>query len=352
MATPALRRPMLRAVLSLPIPILRALSGGGVVYRNGRTLDPRLQFIAEAARRYPPLSALPPAEARRLAAEELELVKATRPAGVAVEDRVAPGPGGQRKVRLYRPRNQDPAVPLLVFAHQGGGVLGDLETDDAFCALLAADCRCPVLSVDYRLAPEDRFPAGFEDMLAAYRWARDNAAHIGAPAGRAMIGGASMGGGFAAAVCHRLKRDGDPQPELQLLVYPAVDLAAEPPSAAQGDAPFLAGDIMAWFLAQYVGADLSPADPALSPLREPDMTGLAPALVAVAGFDPLLDQGQVYARRLMDAGVPVTFRCYDSLCHGFTAFAGAVPAAQAACEQLAGLVRQAARKVDIPPTFP
>jgi acetyl esterase/lipase len=181
-------------------------------------------------------------------------------------------------------------------------------------------------------------------MLAAYRWARDNAAHFGAPPGRAMIGGASMGGGFAAAVCHRLKRDAEPQPELQLLVYPAVDLAAEPAAVAKGEAYPLTGEIMEWFLAQYVGADLSPGDPALSPLREPDLSGLAPAVVATAGFDPLLDQGQVYARRLMDAGVPVTFRCYDTLCHGFTAFTGAVPAAQAACEQLAGLVRAALRR--------
>jgi len=315
-----MRRATLRAILTLPTPLLRALSGGKAFYRNGRTLDPRLQFIAEASRRYPPLDTLPPQEARRLASAGVAAVAGSLPKGVRTQAMTVPAPGGPRPARLYRPPDQDPAAAVMVFAHQGGGVIGDLEEEDAFCGLLAAEGRMPVLAVDYRLAPEHRYPAGFEDVLAAYRWARDNAAHFGGPAGRAAVGGSSTGGGFAAAICHALKRAGEAQP-------------------GQGDLFPLTGAVAAWFLGQYLTADMSPDDPRLSPVREPDLSGLAPAIVALAGFDFLLDQGQVYARRLMDAGVPVTFRCYDSLCHGFTAFTGAAPAAQTACLDIARLAR-------------
>jgi acetyl esterase len=333
---------MLRTLLSLPAPVLRGLSGGAVVYRGGRTLDPRLQFIGEAAARRPLLSTLPPVEARRVYDEAIALLQGPPPKGVQIGAVTLPGGDGERPARLYRPADPDPATPVMVFAHQGGGVVGGLDSDHGFCGLLADVLRGPVVSVDYRLAPEHRFPAGLDDVLAAYRWCRDNAGQLGAPAGRAMIGGASMGGGFAAAATHRLKQSGEPQPDLQLLIYPAVDLANEAPSIAlYGDSAFLASELMAWFLAQYVGADLDPADPRLSPLRETDFAGLAPAIVALAGFDPLVDQGEAYARRLRESGTPVTFRCYDSLSHGFTAFTGMVPAAEAACREVAALARRA-----------
>jgi acetyl esterase/lipase len=231
---------------------------------------------------------------------------------------------------------------VLVYAHMGGGVIGDLETAHVFCTVLAKLARCPVLSVDYRLAPENRFPAGFEDVLAAYRWARDNAVLVfGAPPGHAAIGGDSMGGAFAAALCQELKRLGEPQPALQLLIYPAVDLASESASmTTYADAYPLSRALMDWFVGHYLGPNDDPADPRLSPIRAADLAGLAPAVIATAGFDPLVDQGEAYARRLQAAGVPLTYRCYDALAHGFTAMAGAVPLADAACREIAGLVRE------------
>jgi acetyl esterase/lipase len=198
-----------------------------------------------------------------------------------------------------------------------------------------------VLSVDYRLAPEHRFPAGLEDVLAAYRWGRDNAARFGAPAGRCAIGGDSMGGNFAAVICQALERAGEPQPDLQLLVYPCVDVACESASmTTYADAFPLSRPLMDWFIGHYMGPQDDPKDLRLSPLLEPDLMGLAPAVVVTAGFDPLLDQGEAYARRLKAAGVPVVYRCYDSLAHGFTAFTGAVPCADVACREIAGLVRE------------
>jgi acetyl esterase/lipase len=261
---------------------------------------------------------------------------------VGLEDLSLEGPRGPVLARAYRPRNQDPAAPLLVYAHMGGGVVGDLETCHAICALLARAARCPVLSVDYGLAPEHRFPAGLEDVLAAYRWGRDNAQRFGAPPAQAAIGGDSMGGNFAAVICQLLRRAGEPQPVLQLLICPFVDAADEHPSMAlYADAFPLSRALMDWFVDQYIGPGDGPADTRLSPLREPDLTGLAPAIVATAGFDPLLDQGEAYARRLREAGVPVVYRAYDSLAHGFTSFTGAVPAADAACREIAALVREA-----------
>jgi acetyl esterase len=341
MALPATQRLILRKVLSLPTPILRLLSGGGVVYQGGRTLDPRLQFLAAQARGAPPMTTMTPEEARRASAQALAAVSGEPEPGVHAEYIAIEGPGGSIPARVYRPDVQDPAAPLLVYAHMGGGVIGDLETCHVFCTILAKVGRAPVLSVDYRLAPEHRFPAGLDDMLAAYRFGRDNAARFGAPAGVAAIGGDSMGGSFAAVICQALKRAGEPQPALQLLVYPCADVASETASmTTYADAFPLNRATMDWFMGHYLGPGDDPADPRLSPLREKDLAGLAPAIVVTAGFDPLIDQGLAYARALKAGGVPVVYRCYDGLAHAFTAFTGAVPAADVACREIAGLVRE------------
>jgi acetyl esterase len=341
MAAPATQRLLLRRLLTLPAPVLRMMSGGGVVYQGGRTLDPRFQFLAAQARGATPMTALTPEEARRASAQGLAAVAGEPEPGVRDEILILEGPGGPLPVRVYRPEAQDPAAPLLVYAHMGGGVIGDLEMCHAFCGILARTGRCAVLSVDYRLAPEHRFPAGLEDMAFAWRWARDHADRFGAPAGQAAIGGDSMGAGFAAAVCQELRRLGEAQPALQLLVYPCVDVACESASMTiYADAFPLTRAKMDWFMRHYLGPGDDPADPRLSPLRAADLSGLAPAVVVTAGFDPLLDQGEAYARRLREAGVPVAYRCYDSLPHGFSAFIGAAPAADVACREVAGLVRE------------
>jgi acetyl esterase len=341
MADPATQRFILKAILALPTPILRLMSGGGVVFQGGRTLDPRLQFLANAGRNAPPLESLTPEAARAGTAQALAATCGPRESGVSVEPLTIDGPGGPIALRAYRPPQPDPAAPLMVFAHFGGGVIGDLETCDAFCSILAKVARCAVVSVAYRLAPEHRFPAGLQDVLAAYRWARDNTARFGAPAGKVAIGGDSMGGNFAAVLAQEMKRCGEPQPALQLLVYPAVDAASETQSmTTYADAYPLSRAAMDWFMGHYLGAEADPADPRASPIRTEDLSGLAPALVVTAGFDPLVDQGEAYAKRLRDAGVPVVYRCYDGLAHGFTAFTGVVPAADVACREIAGLLRE------------
>src|SRR5690242_16329211 len=208
------------------------MSGGGVVYQGGRTLDPHFQFLTAAARALPAIYTLGAAEGRAASAAGLKSVAGKREPGVKVEDFTIDGPGGALPLRSYRPADQDTKAPLMVFAHFGGGVIGDLETCDAFCSIIAKIARCAVVSVDYRLAPEHKYPAGLEDTIAAYRWARDNAARFGAPEGVAAIGGDSMGGNFSAILAQEMKRSGEPQPAVQLLIYPAVDVSSETQSMA------------------------------------------------------------------------------------------------------------------------
>jgi acetyl esterase len=343
MADPPFQKLLFKTVMSLPAPVLRIMSGGSAVWLGGRTLDPRFQFIAHAARRAQGSSeqAFSPQTVRPRVAQGLARTQGAPEPGVVFEAVTVEGPGGPISCRLYRPPVQDPAAPVMVFAHMGGGVVGDLETCHAFCTVLAKAGRGPVLSVDYRLAPEHRFPAGLEDVLAAYHFARDHPARFGTQEGRVSVGGDSMGGNFAAVICQMLKAAGEAQPVVQLLVYPAVDMASETQSmTTYGDTYPLGGGVMQWFAANYIGSEAGPADPRLSPIKTADLTGLAPAVVVTAGFDPLIDQGEAYARRLKDAGVPVAYRCYDSLLHGFTAFTGAVPAADTACREIAGLLRE------------
>ncbi|MFN9848070.1 MAG: alpha/beta hydrolase [Alphaproteobacteria bacterium] len=338
MASAAIQRLIAQALLSLPTPILRAMSGGGVVYVGGRTLDPRLQFLASQGRNAPPISSLSPEEARRGEITGLALVSGALEPGVRVDSLSVPGAAGPVPARLYRPERQDASAPLMVWAHMGGGVIGTLDTSHRFCSMLARITRGPVLSVDYRLAPEHRFPAGLEDVLAAYRWARDQASTYGARG--VAIGGDSMGGSFAAIICQDLKRVGEEQPVLQLMLYPCTDVASETQSmSTYADAFPLNRAMMDWFMGHYLGPDTDPADPRLSPLKAADLSGLAPAVIATAGFDPLIDQGAAYGQKLRDAGIATTWRSYDSLCHGFASFTGAVPAADAACREIAGLVR-------------
>ncbi len=339
MASAFAQRLIVRAVLALPTPILRLMAGGGVVYVGGRTLDPRLQVLAAQARGSPPISSQTPDEARRGESAGLAIVAGHLEPGVRWEPRMVPGAEGDIAARLYRPDVQDPDAPIMVWAHMGGGVIGNLDTSHTFCCLLARISRGPVLSVNYRLAPEHRFPAGLEDVLATYRWSQDQAAAFGATG--VAVGGDSMGGNFAAVICQMLKQAGEDQPVLQLLVYPCTDMASDGPSmSTYADAFPLDRAMMAWFLDHYLDPGSDPADPQLSPLRASDLAGLAPAVVATAGFDPLIDQGEAYARALKAAGVPTQYRSYDSLTHAFTAFTGVVPAADSACREIAALVRR------------
>jgi acetyl esterase len=340
MADRTVQRLLLETVLSLPAPVLRGLAGGGVIYRDARTLSPRFQYLARTRTRPHGSAEVEPEEARTGWADLTRTLAPKLVPGVRVE--TVPLDAGDHTVqaRLYRPEDQDATAPMLVFFHAGGGVVGDLDTSEAFCARLCAGLRTPVLSPDYRLAPEHRFPAGLEDARVAWRWARDNAARYGATG--AAIGGESMGAGFAAAICQAAKAEGEEQPRLQLLVTPILDAASECASlTTYADSWPLSRDGLAWTFSHYLGPEDDPNDPRLSPLRAGDVTGLAPAVIAAAGFDPVADQAEAYARKLGAAGVAVTYRRYDSLPHAFPTFVRVAPEADAACAEIVRLAGNA-----------
>ncbi len=306
---------------------------------GGRTLDPVIQGIAEAAAAAQAGQPPQPLSAAGMRAQSQgmgAMLAAPPPAGVAFENIAIEAPGRSIPARAYRPVDQDPAIPLLVYFHMGGGVIGDLDLCHGFCGLLAKETRAPVVSVDYRLAPEHLWPAGIDDAIFAFEWARDHADRFGAPRGKAGVGGDSMGGNFSAIVAQEMKRKGAAQPVVQLLIYPAVEAESTLPSmTTYGQAFPLTAEVMRWFIETYMPPGADRGDPKVSPLRTADLSGLAPALIYTAGFDPLSDEGEVYAKRLQEAGVETRFQCFDSLAHAFTAFTGAVPAAAEACALIA-----------------
>lgn len=328
---------IVKFLLKLPPAWLVKLSGGDPVTIGERTMDPYIQFLSHGAKRQPPMSSLDPPSARKAAAEALAMLAAVPEPGVVWEDFTLDAPGRDIPVRLYRPDVQTADHPMMVYMHMGGGVIGDLETCHAFCAMIAKAIAAPVLSVDYRLAPEHKFPAGLEDCLFAYEWALKNAGTYGAPAGEASLGGDSMGGNFAAIISQEMRREHKPVPSVQMLVYPATDLVNELPSKTlYGECYPLTTDTMDWFMEHYLPDGQDRSDLRLSPALEARrLDGLPRTLIATAGFDPLVDEGAVYAKKLKGAGVPVDYVCYDSLAHGFTAFMAISPAAYKACEDIA-----------------
>ena len=229
-----------------------------------------------------------------------------------------PGPAGEIPARHYRPAG-DAAAPLLVFYHGGGWVIGDLDTHDALCRLTCRDAGIHVLSIDYRLAPEHPAPAAIDDAFAAFEWAYEHADELGAIPRRVAVGGDSVGGNLAAVVCQLARDKGGPTPVLQWLIYPRTDFTARTRSLslfARGFA--LTKRDMDWFESQYLrGSGIDRADPRVSPLLAESLSGLAPALIAIAGFDPLRDEGESYAVALRAAGTAVDLRSMGSLTHGF-----------------------------------
>jgi acetyl esterase len=233
-----------------------------------------------------------------------------------VADRTIPGPSGDLPVRVFRP-SAATGLPMLLWFHGGGWVTGNLDTHDQLGRLLADDAGAVVVSVDYRLAPEAKFPAAADDCVAAYEWALEHAHEVGAD-GRVAIGGDSAGGNLAAVVALDARDRGLPQPLLQLLVYPVTDYELDSASMIDnGEGYFLEREGMRWFYDLYARTPADFDDPRFSPLRANDHSGLAPAVVITAEYDPLRDQGEEYARLLSAAGTPADAVRADGLIHGF-----------------------------------
>jgi acetyl esterase len=233
-------------------------------------------------------------------------------------------------------------VGLVVYYHGGGWVLGDLETHDATCRRLANASDCIVVAVDYRLAPEHKFPAAVEDCYAAALWAAENAASLGVDAARVAVAGDSAGGNLAAVVSLLAKQRGGPPLAHQALIYPVTDFDFQRPSYQENaEGYLLTRQAMEWFWRQYLNDDAEGADPLASPLRAPDLRGLPPATVITAEYDPLRDEGEVYAERLAQAGVPTTCVRYLGQIHGFISLEHLLPAGRQALLALGATLRAA-----------
>jgi acetyl esterase len=318
---------------------VRLLAGRPIV-RDGLTLDPQIQLILKVLEKATPgpWSALG-AEGARDEVRRTAMVNALPiPQVRAVADLSVPGPAGPIPARRYdAPGVADGPQPALVFFHGGGFVFGDLDTHDELCRMLCVHAGVTVVAIDYRLAPEAPFPAAVDDCLAAFAWVHANAASLGIDPARIAVGGDSAGGNLSAVVCQQTLAAGDAVPAFQLLIYPATDRERRTRSAelfSQGF--FLIDEDMEWFLGAY-----APAldDVRAAPLLSPDLTGLPPAYVTTAGFDPLRDEGEAYAARLAESGVPVALRRHDGLVHGFANMVAVSRTSRDAVVEMAGALR-------------
>jgi acetyl esterase len=304
-------------------------------------LDPAAQALLDqlAAAEGPPLNEMSPAEAREVAAG-LAGLGGEGEAVAAVADRTVPGPGGDLPVRVYTPAGSGPFAALL-YIHGGGWVIGDIELTDSVCRALCNAAGIVVASVDYRLAPEHKYPAPLDDCMAALQWLAANAAELGVDPGRLAVGGDSAGGNLSAAVALRARDEGGPALRHQVLVYPVTDHGTGTASyEANGTDYFLTTDMMRWFWDHYVTSEADAANPYVSPLRAEDLSGLPAATVLTAEYDPLRDEGEAYAARLQEAGVAVTAKRYDGQIHGFWSMIGVMPAAKQAVADVAADLRR------------
>ena len=285
-------------------------------------LDPQARALIDlvAARGIPPTHLMTPEEARRLFRERRFFTQPAPPEVTLTRDLVAPGPHGDIPLRLIRPAGAaaDVRLPVLVYCHGGGWTIGDVDTHDTLCRELANGAGCAVVSVDYRLGPEHRFPAAVDDVLAATRWVAAQADALALDATRLAIGGDSAGGNLAAVTAIAARDAGDLPVVFQLLIYPAVDMRATLPShttCAQGY--MLTADSIAYYRGHYIPDAGQWADWRASPLLREDLQDLPPALVLTAGFDPLRDEGRAYADRLSAAGNRAQYVCFERQIHGF-----------------------------------
>ncbi|MBW8268003.1 alpha/beta hydrolase [Caldovatus aquaticus] len=284
-------------------------------------IDPDAQRVLDLIRETgrPPYETLPHAEARRLYAAGRGVLQPEPQEVAEVRDLACPGPGGAIRLRAYRGVGAPETAPCLVFYHGGGWVVGDLDTHDGPCRALANAARCRVVAVDYRLAPEHKFPAAFEDAAAALRFVAAEAARLGVDRARIAVGGDSAGGNLAAAVALAAREDGGatPMPAFQLLIYPALDLAMTAASYQRvTEGVPLTARTARWFRDHYLAEPRQALDWRASPLRAPSLAGLPPAFVLTAGIDPLCDEGLAYVRRLDEDGVRVAHLHLADQIHG------------------------------------
>jgi acetyl esterase/lipase len=329
-----------RTLYGLP-PSARRLLAGRPVTVDGLRLDSDTQLVLKlSAAQGGHLSAPTVAEARTKLEQGSVLAGGRPDPSVATRDLTIPGPDGTVGARLYTPDGLADGSGLVVFYHGGGWVIGSIASHDSTCRFLAAEGGVRVLSVDYRLAPEHRFPAAVDDSVAAFRYAVDHAAELGADPGLVAVSGDSAGGNLAAVVCHLAAAERTTRPAFALLFYPAADASTRRPSRdTYGDGYFLTDADMNWFRDHYAPDPAQYTDPRLSVLLSDHLADFPPTYLTVGGFDPLRDEVEALGAALADAGVPVVTRLHPGLIHGFASFLGLLPKAREAAAEAVGALR-------------
>ena len=320
---------------------LRFLDGHRI-RMGSRTMDPKAQIVGEFVKSirvpgfFPPLP-----ELRQQLRVMVSLMDEPAPALPRIEDIRIPGPAGEIPARVYSASAAKTPQPTVAYFHGGGWVQGDLETHHGLCARLAKHAGVLVVAVDYRLAPEHKFPAAVEDCLAAYRWLRTKGRDVGADLSRVAVAGDSAGGNLSAVVSQLGASAGVPAPTCQVLIYPAVDFSLETSSHRElADGHVIPRDRILWYMEQYLKSDADKSDLRASPLRAPSLEGQPPAMIVTAGFDPLRDEGRAYGDRLREAGVDVVYREYPGQIHAFVSLTKAIPQGMACTLEIAQYLRQ------------
>jgi acetyl esterase len=306
-------------------------------------LDPQMKAVLDqaAAAGGKAFHDMTPSEARTAIDTMFAAFRGTPKPINKIEDRKIPGPAGQIPARIYTPAGSGP-FGALVFFHGGGWVIGNIETHDVTCRDLADGSGCVTISVDYRLAPEHKFPAAPEDCYAATKWVAENARALNIDPNRIAVGGDSAGGNLSAVVSQMARDRGGPKIAFQLLVYPATDCANESASQREfaQDGYILSRADMDWFYGHYLNGPADRSNPMVSPALAKSLTNLPPAFLLTAEVDPLRDEGEAYAAALTNAGVKVKSRRYNGVCHGFFSMAALIDAGKRAiadsCEELRG----------------
>jgi acetyl esterase len=324
---------------------LRFLDGHRIS-RGDRTMDPKAQIVGEFVKSirvpgyFPPLP-----ELRQQLRTMVTLMDEPAPSLPRIEDLHIPGPAGTIGARVYDAGTaKTPARPVVAYFHGGGWVQGDLETHHGLCARLAQRSGAIVVAIDYRLAPEHKFPAAVEDCEAAYRWLRAHAADLGGDPARIAVAGDSAGGNLSAVVSQLAARAGVPVPTCQVLIYPAVDFALDTPSHRElEDGHVIPRERILWYTEQYLRSEADRIDLRAAPLRAKDLTGQPPTMVVTAGFDPLRDEGRAYVERLREAGVDVVYREYTGQIHAFVSLTKAIPQGLACTMEIGDYLRERLR---------
>ena len=307
-----------------------------------RTMDPKAQIVGEFVKSIRKPGYFPPLpELRQQLRTMVTLMDEPAPALARIEDIRLPGPAGGIPARLYAPSAGGAPLPVVAYFHGGGWVQGDLETHHGLCARLAKHAGVLVVAIDYRLAPEHKFPAAVEDCVAAYRWLRAHARGLGGDGARVAVAGDSAGGNLSAVVSQLTAAGATPAPTCQALIYPAVDFSFDTDSHRDlENGHVIPRDRVLWYMEQYLRSEADKADLRAAPLRAPSLAGQPPTLIVTAGFDPLRDEGHAYADRLRAAGVDVVDREYPGQIHAFVSLTKAIPQGMAATLEVADYLRK------------